>query len=488
MGEPARRTPIAWAVVLPAAVVQALVLALGSTGYGYHRDELYYRMLPPAWGYVDQPPLTPLLARLTTHLADEVWALRIPATLCAALSVVVVGLICRELGGARGAQALAAWGYAFAAMPLALGHVLLTSTVDLLLIAVVVLCVLRAATDGPRWWLAAGVAAGVATYNRLLVAVVVVGLVAGIALLGPRSTFRSPWLWTGAGAGLLVALPNLLYQATNGWPQLEMGAALSANNADDVRSQAPLLLLVMLGPPLVAVWVAGIVWLVRRERRGQLGFPVVGFGVLLAFTYGSGAQPHYPVHLVSVMYAAGCVPVARWLGARRGWRPVAVVLLAVNAAVSLLLALPLVPLDRVGATPLPDTSPLVGDQVGWPRYVAQVAAAYRQAPDHPTAVVASNYGEAGAIERFGGPLGLPAPVSGQNALADVRRPTDDTRVVLVVGYQYDDVRDLFGSCQVVARLDNEVDVDNEEQGAPVAVCRDPVEPWLRLWPRFHHLD
>jgi Dolichyl-phosphate-mannose-protein mannosyltransferase len=483
-----RLTPIAWTVVIPAAVVQALALTLGSFGYGYHRDELYYRMLPPAWGYVDQPPLTPLLARLTTHLADEVWALRIPATVATALSVVAVALVCRQLGGGRGAQALAAWGYAFAAMPLALGHVLLTSTIDLFLLSVLVLVVLRAATDSPRWWLAAGVVAGVATYNRLLVAVVGVGLLAGIALLGPRSAFRSPWLWAGAGAGLVVALPNLLYQATNGWPQLEMGAALSADKAGDVRAQAPLLLLVMLGPPLVVVWVAGMVWLLRHERRRQVGFLVVGFVVLLAFTYGSGAQPHYPVHLVSVMYAAGCVPVARWLGARRVWRPVAVVLLAVNAAVSLLLALPLVPLDRVGATPLPDTSPLAADQVGWPHYVAQVAAAYRQSPGHPTVVVASNYGEAGAIARFGGPLGLPTPMSGQNALADVRRPTDDTRVVLVVGYQYDDVRDLFASCQVVARLDNKVDVDNEEQGAPVAVCRDPVEPWRQLWPRFHHLD
>jgi len=475
-------------VVIPAAVVQAVVLTLGSNGYGYHRDELYYRMLPPAWGYVDQPPLTPLLARLTTHLADEVWALRIPATLATSLSVVVVALICRQLGGGRGAQALAAWGYAFAALPLALGHVLLTSTVDLFLLSVVVLVVLRAAMDGPRWWLAAGVVAGVATYNRLLVAVVVVGLVAGIALLGPRSTFRSPWLWAGAGAGLLAALPNLLYQATNGWPQLGMGAALSANNAADVRAQAPLLLLVMLGPPLVAVWLTGTFWLLRRQRRGHVGFLVVGFVVLLAFTYGSGAQPHYPVHLVSVMYAAGCVPVARWLGARPVCRAVAVVLLAINAAVSLLLALPLVPLDRVGATPLPGTSPLVADQVGWPRYVEEVAAAYRQSSQHPTAVVASNYGEAGAIARLGGPLGLPTPMSGQNALADVRRPTDDTRVVLVVGYQYDDVRHLFASCQVVARLDNGVGVDNEEQAAPVAVCRDPVEPWRQLWPRFHHLD
>ena len=113
------------------------------------------------------------------------------------------------------------------------------------------------------------------------------------------------------------------------------------------------------------------------------------------------------------MYAAGCVPVARWLGERRGARgagavrALAVALVAVNAAVSLVLALPIVPLAKVGDTPLPDIGPLVADQVGWPRYVEQVAAAYRGSELHPTEVIASNYGEAGAIARLGPAFGLP---------------------------------------------------------------------------------
>lgn len=75
------RPPVAWPVVLPPAAVTALVLTLGSAGYGYHRDELYFRMLPPAWGYTDQPPLAPFLARASSAVVDEVWALRVPATL-----------------------------------------------------------------------------------------------------------------------------------------------------------------------------------------------------------------------------------------------------------------------------------------------------------------------------------------------------------------------------------------------------------------------
>ena len=86
--------------------------------------------------------------------------MRIPATLAAVTSVLVVALITRELGGGRGAQALCAWGYAFASLPLIMGHVLLTSTIDLPVWPAVVLFVIaRAAAAGnrdggwpPAWW------------------------------------------------------------------------------------------------------------------------------------------------------------------------------------------------------------------------------------------------------------------------------------------------------------------------------------------------
>ncbi len=40
---------------------------------------------------------------------------------------------------------------------------------------------------------------------------------------------------------------------------------------------------------------------------------------------------------------------------------------------------------------------------------------------------------------------------------------------------------MFDSCRIVDRLDNGVDVDNEEQGEPVAVCTDPQLCLAGLW-------
>lgn len=456
---------------------------MGSFGYDYHRDELYFRMLQPASGYVDQPPLTPAIARLTLHLADAEWALRIPATMASALSVVVLAMITWRLGGGRNAQLLAAWGYATAMMPLMLGHVLFTSTIDLLLIMLVVYALLVAVQGHQRWWVAVGLIVGVTTYNRWLVVIVVGGLVLGLVLLGPRQSFRTPWPYVGGVVAVTVGLPNLLYQAQNGWPQLAMGSALGANNAGSVRSGFVLMFIVLLGPPLVAVWGTGVVWLLRRNVGGWL---VVGFAVLLVFTFVGGTQPHYPLHLLSVMYAAGCVPVATWVSGKAFRQRLLIGVVAINAAVSIVLALPVVPLHVVGRTPVVDAGPMVADQIGWAQYTAQIARIYDDLPAPRPPILASNYGETGALARYGPALGLPAPYSAHNALYDERRLPDDTSSVLLIGGQFHRATTLFKLCTVLATLDNGLGVDNEKQGMPVALCEQPRDP-KNLWSALRHL-
>jgi len=470
--------PVAWRRVLPPVVVVVVVLTAFSNGYGFDRDELYFAMLRPAWGYVDQPPLTPLIAHALASAYDGgPWLLRVPATLCGAGCVLITALIARELGGGAKAQAWTAWGMATTSAVLLFGHVLLTSTPDLVAWGLVSVCVLRAELrDEPRWWLVAGAVAGIATYNKLLVLVLLAGIAIGLATVGPRRRLASPYLWGGAGLALLIGLPNVVYQLTHDLPQLRMGRALAENNAGDVRISMWVLLLVLLGPPLVVIWVAGLRAMWRDPR---VRFFVVVVVVVVLFTFVSGAQPHYPVFILPIPFAAGVVAMEHRLG--RVWAG----LFALNGAVSLVLGLPIIPVGSVGATPVPDVNLLAQDSIGWPAYVDQMPAPYDDLPDHSHAVVVtSNYGEAGAVHRDRPDV----PVfSAQNALYDQARPPDDTTTVVFVGGEYDLARTLF-TCRVVARLDDQVDVDNEEQGLPVAVCTDPHLPWSQLWDRLHHLD
>jgi len=326
-------------------------------------------------------------------------------------------------------------------------------------------------------------------YNKLLVAVLLLALAAGLLLAGPRRLLLSKWVLGAVLLALLIGLPNLIYQASHSWPQLAVGRALARNNGGSTRILMWPLLLVVLGPPLVPIWLAGLVGLLRRPAWRPVRFVGAAFPVLLILVFLMGAQFYYPTGLLAALYAAGCVPVADWFARRAVRRNWVIAAVAVNAAVSLLIGLPVLPLSAFGHTPVPGINQAARDTVGWPAYVQQVTAVYAGLPaaDRAEAVLlATNYGEAGALARYG--RGLPQVYSGHNELYFQRRPPDTARVAVVVGAQFRKAQRLFADCQLRGRLDDRVAVDNEEQRQPIAVCRNPIGGWQIAWPALHHLD
>ena len=480
-----RRARFATAPVVAAMAALAVGLLLLIGSYGYHRDELYFRLLPPAWGYTDQPPLTPLLVHAAIAVfGDSVVALRIVALLCAVASVAILALITREAGGGSLAQALTAFGMAGASMTLTFGHVLLTASLDLVVWPAALLFVIRALLrDDGRWWLAAGAVVGASTYNKLLIATLLVALAVGLAVFGPWKWFRSGWLWAAIGVVALIALPNVVFQATHGWPQLAMGAALAVDNAAEVRTLMWPFLILMVGPVLAVFWVVALVGLFRRPRWRPIRLLAVAFIVIVIFVFVAGTQFYYTFGMLSVLVALGSVPVAEW-ARTRARRVTLFALIVVNTLGCAIASVPLLPVEVFGAAGLTNVNQAAGDQVGWERYAAQIQAVSTAAA--PDAIITANYGEAGALDRFG--TDLPPVVSGQNALWDLGGPPADASTVVLVGDFDAHVQALFGSCRTADRLDNGVGVDNEEQDVPIRICTDPVAAWSQLWPMFRHLD
>jgi 4-amino-4-deoxy-L-arabinose transferase-like glycosyltransferase len=342
----------AWRSVAPALAAAAAALLATAARYGYHRDELYFRVLPPAWGYVDQPPLTPLVARTMASLHDSVLVLRLPAVVLALVATCVVVLLARELGAGASAQGVAAWGYGFGTFTLTFGHLLHTASVDLLAWAVVLLAVVRALRRGPRWWWLAGVTVGLDTYDKWLVVVLVVAVLAGLLVAGPRRVLAAPALLGSAGVAVLLALPNVVWQVRHGLPQRAMGRALAAENADAVRVATVPALVIMVGPLLFAVVVAGFVRLLRAPEWRAYRFLPVALVVAVGLTVLGGAQLYYPYGVLAAVFAAGCVPAATW-ARTSGRRAALTVLVALHVATNVVINLPVLPLPVLGRTPVP---------------------------------------------------------------------------------------------------------------------------------------
>lgn len=245
----------------------------------------------------------------------------------------------------------------------------------------------------------------------------------------------------------------------------------------------------MISPVLFAVCVAGFVRLLRAPEWRSVRWLAPALVIAVALTMLGGTQYYYPYGLLAVVFAVGCVPAAAFAQRSPGRRRLVLAAVALHIAVASLINLPVLPAPVVARSFIPSLNSGVADQIGWPAYVAQVDRAVDQAraSDPAVVVLASNYGEAGAVDRFSRHSDVPV-VSGHNALADAGPPPPTTRTVVFVGGQVDAYADRFTRCVTVDRLRSGLPVDNEEEGEPVAICTDPTQDWDRLWTVLRHLD
>jgi hypothetical protein len=217
IGPCARRpSPFAAPLLFVGAAVIVLVVHLATNGtLGFHTDELYYidSGHHPALGYVDFPPIVPLLARLETDLLGATpWKLRLLPTLLGAFMVALSGAYVRRLGGSLRLQALALLIAVTAPYFLGANWVYQTVTFDEATWMVAFywfLCLVR--EHRPRHWIYLGLSLGIGLEVKYTIA----GLAAGIGLavlLTPalRADLRTRYPWIAVGiAAYMGAEPHV---------------------------------------------------------------------------------------------------------------------------------------------------------------------------------------------------------------------------------------------------------------------------------------
>ncbi|HSS94039.1 MAG TPA: glycosyltransferase family 39 protein [Candidatus Dormibacteraeota bacterium] len=481
------RTSSAWIGGLALAV---LALHLSTNGlYDFHRDSLYYldSARHPALGYVDYPPLTPTVARFSLWLfGPSVWGLRLWPSLVGAVIVVLAALIARELGGGRFAQVLAA--VAAAASPVLLGANWLFQTVTFDQLIWVVCFWIGARlirTNDSRLWLALGVALGVGFETKYTIVALAAGLTAGALLTRERRHLQTPWPWLGAGAALLIFLPNLAWQAAHDWPSVQY--TLNHKSAQSVDFSPLTFLseqLALIGPLALPLWFAGWYHLLSSPRPRMLGIAALVPFVIFLFA----GKSYYAGPLHPVLLSAGACALEGWTAGRARWlRPMTAAILVAQTLVLLPLTLPLLPEGAMARSPLASIRKDFADTVGWHDLVGQVADAYAGLPAGERSravIITDNYGEAGAINTYGRSAGLPIALSGELTYFYWKPTHLPDGPVVAVGLDPGFLATLFGTCSVVATITNGYGLNNEEFGKPISVCRNPVKSLDDLWPAF----
>jgi hypothetical protein len=403
----------------------------------------------------------------------------------------MAALVSKEVGGGRRAQVIATACTAASGFALAVGHIVSTTTFDLLSTTVLVWLVVRAIVrrSGPCV-LAAGVVAGIGGEVKPQVGLVAAAALVALVVVGPRWPLRSWWTAGAVVAAVALAAPYVVWQQAHGWPQLTVAGNI-AGSAEGGRVGFVPFQLVMVGPLLVPVWVAGLLAPFRMPAWRNLRFvPLIYVLLALAYIAGDG-KAYYLASLYPVLLGLGAVPTARWtLRGRRRTRLLATGVV-VSAAISAVVALPLLPETALqGSVPMA-LNPDLGETVGWPRFIRTVSRAWQEIPAaerRRTAIFTANYGEGGAIDLLGRSHGLPGAYSGHNGFSEWGPPPADDTHALVIGYEgAADAGPYFAQCRRLGVVNDGVGLENDEQGLPLLVCR-PTASWATLWPHLTHYD
>jgi Dolichyl-phosphate-mannose-protein mannosyltransferase len=487
-----------YAILIYIALATVVIHLLTGGRYGFHRDELATlddaRRL--AWGYVAYPPVTPFLGRLSLLLfGTSLVGFRFFAAVAQAIAVVLTGLMAKELGGGRGAQLVAA----LAAIPFCLagGALMQYVSFDYLFWVLTAYFVVRLLkSDDPRWWLAIGASIGFGTLTKYTMGVFAIGILSGVLLTDARRFLKSKWLWYGTALSVLIFLPNLVWQAQHQFISLDFLKHIHARDVRIGRTKNFLpdqLNMTLLALPL---WLAGLFYCFFSSKARPfraLGWmyvlPLVFFVVAKGRGYYLGAA--YPM-----LYAAGSVWGEQWVsGLRQGWRLTlrAALWVALWADIAIVFAL-MLPVAPINSGWWKVSSKIQGDfveEIGWPELVQTVAQIRDALPAEDRArmgILAGNYGEAGAINLYGGQYGLPPAISGINSFWERSYGDPPPETLIVVGLSAHFVQEHFATCKLVAQAWNRYGVQNEEtkDHPDIRVCRGLRPPWPEFWKDFRY--
>jgi hypothetical protein len=487
-----------------------LLQLLFVNGYGIFRDELYYLACADhlAWGYVDQPPLSILVLWASRGLfGDSLFAIRLVPAIAGAITVLLVGLMTRRLGGGPAAQFLAMMAATLAPIYLGLSHIFSMNAIEVLVWATAVYLLIRILDGGdPRLWLLLGLVLGLGLQNKISVLWLGAGIFIGL-LVSPQSRLLlSPWPWLGGLISVLVFLPHVLWQVANDWPTLEFmrnatqhkmaGKSIVEFLSDQILS---------MGPVSSLIWLPGLIWLLVSVRARRFRCLAWIYLVVLAILVVSGSsRSFYLSPAYSWLFAAGAV---FWAGLLEQRARLFILLTSAVVIGNLLLvplALPVLSEETyiryaslLGMEPSTEENKEVAelpqfyaDMHGWEEVAetfADVLGSLEPAERESARILGLNYGVAGAVDYFGPELGLPPAISTHNNYWLWGTGDWDGSVVVIKGSSVEALSRYYAEVEQVATFDCDYCMPYEDN-APIFVCRGPLMPVEEAWAQLRNFS
>jgi hypothetical protein len=435
--------------------------------------------------------MTPFLERILLSIFGlSIIGLRLFSVLAQAAIIVLTGLMARSLGGRTMAQAAAALSIALSAIFLYEGTEFQYTSFDQLWWVLAAWCIVQLLnSENPRWWLAIGAVLGLGMLTKYNIAFFIAGILGGMAFTRARRYFLSKWFWAGVALALLLFLPNLLWQIRHDFISYEF--LKSIHHRDVLIGRASGFFreqfLTCLNPVAAILWLIGLFTALRSSRYRMLAWM---FLIPMLLFVAKEGRSYYLAAAYPMLVALGAVRAERWLDPRPAVLRIGIAGVYLNAVLIAGIAYCsfLIPLTDSG--PLYSfamaNNPNLREELGWDTMLQSletVRDSLSPAQQANVAILAGNYGEAGAVEILGAAYHLPPVFSGTNTSWLRGYPQPPPSTLITVGFDRDFLNQEFDSCRFAAKIPYPGSQNNEEssQYSDIYVCGSPKQPWPEFW-------
>jgi hypothetical protein len=477
-----------------------------SAGYGIFRDELYYVACSEhlSAGYVDQPPLSIFILALNRLLlGDSIFALRLLPAVAGAATVFTTGIIARELGGGRFAQASAACASIASLVFLGMNTVFSMNCFDILLQTLAVFLVIRLVKTGDaKYWPLLGLALGLGLLNKVGVLWLGFGILVGFVLTEQRAWLKTKWPYLAGALALLFFIPFLAWNLAHNLAHVEFirnatsGIYRNLNVVSFALGQ-----IVIQNPVIFPLWLSGLLFLFfgLEKKYRILGIAFVSAFLVLALNGHSKSE--YLSPLFPMLFASGSLAFERWFSGRWRWvRRLHIGLMLVGGVLLAPLVLPVLPVETyihysaaLGVAPSSSEAKQLGklpqfyaDMFGWEEKAEAVARVFHSLPpgeQASCALFADNYGRCGAIDFYGWKYSLPKSIGKHNNYW-IWGPREYTgELMIILGGDLQDKQRVFGSVEVAGVVSSPYCMPYEND-LKIYVCRKLKVPLADFWPRL----
>jgi Dolichyl-phosphate-mannose-protein mannosyltransferase len=391
-----------------------------SSTYDLQRDEYLHldQANHLAWGYLSVPPFTSWTSYIIQLLGNSIFWIKFFPALYGALTIYIVWKAIEELNGNLFSLILGATCVLFSAL-LRLNTLYQPNSFDVLSWTVLYFILLKyIKTDDLKWLYVGATVFAIGFLNKYNIVFLLIGLLPSLLVTEHKKIFLKPTLYFAILVGLVLILPNLVWQYNNNFPvfhhlkELAQTQLVNVNRFDFLKNQ----LLFFIGSLIVIFSSFYALLFYKPFQKYRLFFFSIVF-TLISFLYFK-AKDYYAIGIYPIYIAFGSVYLSEIL--KNGWRkylqPVAIV-------VPLLLFIPIYNVAFPNKSPeyivqhtgnykklgmlrwedgkdhlLPQD---FADMLGWKELALKVDSIYLSLSNkNTTLILCDNYGQAGAINFY----------------------------------------------------------------------------------------